>query len=156
MKKYTSILVFDETWSIFALNRWKNFYLLLLVFKFMYFIVFCLFGDFRPNREFSLIWRRHYLWRATNFDLCSALMTSNRESSLACHTYCDTDRVMQPFIMVISEDPWHSHLLPSVWQWSCPTCFKDLGLYWPGIKPRLPACEANALPLRHRGSGCIW
>ena len=24
-----------------------------------------------------------------------------------------------PFIMVISEDPWHSHLLPSVWQWSC-------------------------------------
>ena len=21
--------------------------------------------------------------------------------------------------MVISEDPWHSHLLPSVWQWSC-------------------------------------
>ena len=27
------------------------------------------------------------------------------------HTYCDTS---QPFIMVIFEDPWHSHLLPSV------------------------------------------
>ena len=33
------------------------------------------------------------------------------EGSLACHTYCDT---WHPFIMVISEDPWHSHLLLSV------------------------------------------
>ena len=38
------------------------------------------------------------------------------EGSLACHTYCATGH---PFVMVISEDPWHSHLLPSVWQWSC-------------------------------------
>ena len=36
------------------------------------------------------------------------------EGSLACHTYCDTGH---PFIVVISENPWHSHLLPSVWQW---------------------------------------
>ena len=35
------------------------------------------------------------------------------EGSLACQTFCDTGH---PFIMVISEDPWHSHLLPSVWQ----------------------------------------
>ena len=33
-----------------------------------------------------------------------------------CHTHCDTGL---PFIMVISENPWHSHLLPVVWQWSC-------------------------------------
>ena len=33
------------------------------------------------------------------------------EDSLACHTYC----VMgQPFIVVISEDPWPSHLLKRV------------------------------------------
>ena len=38
------------------------------------------------------------------------------EGSLTCHALCDTDL---PFIMVIFEDPWHSHLLPSVWQWSC-------------------------------------
>ena len=38
------------------------------------------------------------------------------EGSLACHTYCDMEH---PFIMVISEDQWHSHVLPSVWQWSC-------------------------------------
>ena len=37
--------------------------------------------------------------------------TSSSEISFACHTFCDTGR---PFIMVISEDPWHSHLLPSV------------------------------------------
>ena len=65
------------------------------------------------------------------------------EDSLTCHTYCDTGL---PFIMVMSEDPWHSHQLPSVWQWS----FNDLGLSRPGIEPRSPACEANDLPLRHR------
>ena len=30
--------------------------------------------------------------------------------------YCDTGH---PFIMVISEDPWYSQLLPRVSQWSC-------------------------------------
>ena len=37
------------------------------------------------------------------------------EGSLTCHTHCDTGL---PFILVISEDPWQSHLLPSVWQCS--------------------------------------
>ena len=35
------------------------------------------------------------------------------EGSLACHIYCDMGH---PFIMVISEDPWHSHLLLTVCQ----------------------------------------
>ena len=43
-------------------------------------------------------------------------LSSDRISSLMCHTYCDTGLL---FIMVISEDPWHSHLLPNVWQLSC-------------------------------------
>ena len=47
------------------------------------------------------------------------------EGSLACHNYCDTGH---PFIMVISKDPWHSHLLPSVCSWAVTTCFYDLGL----------------------------
>ena len=34
------------------------------------------------------------------------------EGSLACHAYYGT---AQSFIMVISEDPWHLHLLLSVW-----------------------------------------
>ena len=33
------------------------------------------------------------------------------EGSLACHTYCGKGH---PFIMVISDDPWHSHLMPSI------------------------------------------
>ena len=33
------------------------------------------------------------------------------EGPIACPTYCDTGN---PFIMVIFKDPWHSHLLPSV------------------------------------------
>ena len=40
--------------------------------------------------------------------------------SLTCHTYYYT---CQHFIMVISEEPWHSHLLPSVWRRSCHNLF---------------------------------
>ena len=67
------------------------------------------------------------------------------EGYLACNTYCDTSH---PFIMVISEDPWHSHILPSVWQWSChyvPICFYDLGLWHLGFNTHDTACGANAL-----------
>ena len=54
----------------------------------------------------SRIWPMHarHLWPLSS------------EGSLTCHTCCDTGL---PFIMVISEDPRHSHLLPSVWQCSC-------------------------------------
>ena len=45
------------------------------------------------------------------------------EDSLPCHTYFDTG---QSFVMVISEDPWHSHLLPRIWQWSRHYLFKRL------------------------------
>ena len=47
------------------------------------------------------------------------------DGSFACPTNSDTGH---NFIMVISEDPWHSHLLPNVWQWSCQYLFNDLGL----------------------------
>ena len=45
------------------------------------------------------------------------------EGSLTCHTHCDTGL---PFILVISKDPRHSHLLLSVWQWSCHYLFLRL------------------------------
>ena len=72
------------------------------------------------------------------------------EGSLTYHTHYDTGL---PFIMVISEDPWHSH-----WAFgsgTVTTSFYDSGLSRPGIESRSPACEANALPLRHRG-GHLW
>ena len=49
------------------------------------------------------------------FDLCSALMVMSSKDSLACHTYSDEGYT---FIMVNSEDPWHSNILPIVWHWS--------------------------------------
>ena len=56
--------------------------------------------------------------------------------SLACHTFCDTGH---PFIVVISEDPWHSHLFPSVWMWSCHYLFLRLRSVAAGIRtPNLP------------------
>ena len=39
------------------------------------------------------------------------------------NTYCDTGH---PFIMVISEDTWHSHLMLSVWHWSYHYLFQRL------------------------------
>ena len=45
------------------------------------------------------------------FTYARHLLPLSSEGSLVCHTYCDTGH---PFIMVISEDPWHSHLLLSV------------------------------------------
>ena len=52
------------------------------------------------------------------------------EGSLACHTYCDT---AHPFIIVIFEDPCHSHLLPSIWQCSWHQLFLQLGYVAAGI-----------------------
>ena len=39
-----------------------------------------------------------------------------------------------PFIMVISEDARHSHLLPSVWQWSCRNLFLRIRFVEAGIR----------------------
>ena len=88
----------------------------LIIYNVCYVINYCLFGFFVPLENFSnsFIWKRHHCrWSAANFDLCSALMAWSSEGSLACHTYCDTGH---PLTMVISEDPWHSRLLASVWR----------------------------------------
>ena len=64
-------------------------------------------------------------WRASNFDLGTHghSWPLSSEGSLACHTYRDTGH---PFLMVISEDPWQSHRLPWVMQWSCNYLFLRL------------------------------
>ena len=76
---------------------------------------FCLFVCLRfivPLENFSLIWRRHY--NGEGLQILTYAQHSwplSSEGSLTCHTYCDTGH---PFIMVISEDPWNSHLLPTL------------------------------------------
>ena len=99
-------------------------------------------GFYVPLENFSLIWRRHnYRWRAANFDLCSALMAIEQWEffsmpHLLWHGH--------PFIMVISEDPWHLYLLPSVWQWS----WHDLGMWRLGFEHpwNLPHARQTLLP----------
>ena len=52
------------------------------------------------------------------------------EGSLVCHTYCGMGH---PFIMVISKEAWHSHLLPSVLQLSLHYLFLRLRSVVAGI-----------------------
>ena len=51
------------------------------------------------------------------------LGTDGSEGSLMCHTHWDTGL---PFIIMVIKDPWHSHLMPSVWQWDVTIC-RDWG-----------------------------
>ena len=103
-------------------------------------------------RPFWLIWRRHhYQWKAANFDLCRSLWPLSNESSLACHTYCNTHGTSVYYIMVISEGPRHLHLLPSVWQWNCRYVFQRLRSVASGIRtPDLPLTGRALKPTVHR------
>ena len=104
--------------------KWKNiFFVCLFVCLFVW-----LFWFFVLLQNFSLIWRRHHdWWRAANSGLWSAPMAIEQRGFfnvllLLWHGH--------PFITVISEDPWHTHLLPRVWHRSCHYLFYmyDLGL----------------------------
>ena len=86
-------------------------------FIFYYILFVCLFGVYSPTREFFTHMETSPLpVKGCKFWPYSRHSWSlSNEGSLTCHTCCDTGLL---FIMIISEDPWHSHLLPSVWQWS--------------------------------------
>ena len=106
----------------------------------------CLFVVFRPTREIVhsfadvtiaceglqiLIYAR-YSWPLSS------------EGSLACHTYYDTGH---PFLIFISEDPWHSHLLPNVKQWACQCLHLRLRSVAAGIPtPNLPLARLTLVP----------
>ena len=80
-----------------------------------------------------------------NFDICLTLMAIEQWGFFSVsHLLWPGD----PFIMVISEDAWHSHLLPSVSQW---ICFYDFGLPRLGFE-HLRAERSNRLS--HR-CGCL-
>ena len=70
-----------------------------------------------PLENFSLIWRRkHCRWRAEILIFARHSWPLSGEGSLTFHTFCNTGL---PLIIVTSDDPWHTNLLPSVWQWIC-------------------------------------
>ena len=114
-------------------------------------ISLCLFVCFEfivPLENFSLIWRRHhYWWRASNHDLCSALMA-----------------IEQWGFFNVQHLLWHGPTVYNVHLRGLMTltpiaerfdsggvtnCFYDLGLSRPRIEPWSLACEAKALPLRY-------
>ena len=81
-----------------------------------YIYVLFVFGVFRPTREFfnslgDVTIAGEGLQISTD---ARHLWPLSSEGSLVCYTYCYTGH---PFLMVISDDPWHSNLMPSVWQW---------------------------------------
>ena len=83
-----------------------------------------LFEVYRPTREFFTHMETSTLpVKGCKFRPVLGTYGHCSKGSLTCHTYCDTGL---PFIMFISEDPWHSHLFPSVWQWSCHYLFLRL------------------------------
>ena len=114
------------------------------------FCLFVSFGFFVPLENFSLKWRRHNCrWKAANFDLCSSLIDHilNSNGSLEFHTYRDMGH---PFIMAIFEDPWHSHLLPSVLKWSSHYLFFLIQVCL-GLDSNTQPSAFEAHPLHHRG-----
>ena len=102
---------------------WRNSNLVYSYFN-DYFCLFVCLDFFVPLKNFLLIRKRyHYLWKLQILTYARHSWPLRSECSLACHTYSDTGH---PFIMVICEDPWHSHLLPS--SGAVTSCFYDLGL----------------------------
>ena len=98
-------------------------------------------GVFVPS--FSPMWRRHhYRWRTTNFDLYSALMAIEQWG------FFNVPHLLH------GASVYNGHLrrpvgLTPVVERLALELSLDLGLSWLGIEPRSPACEADALALRH-------
>ena len=89
------------------------FYFLYLFFFFLLFWFF-FFWVIHPTREFFTHLKTSPLpiKGCKFYTFARHLWPLSSEGSLACHTYCNTGH---PFIMIISGDPWHSHVMQSVW-----------------------------------------
>ena len=99
--KQESIIQINTRHVLCLLNIWfkdiwqSRFYMYSMIWCTLGFFMFVCLGFFVQLENFSLM---------------------SSDGSLACHTFSDTG---YPFIMIISEDPWHSHLIQSVRQLSC-------------------------------------
>ena len=106
----------NQTWSKYY--RTKILYCKRRVFGYNNFVFR---GVLAPLKDLLLMWRRHnFPWRPSNFDLYSALIAAEQRgffkgANLMWH--------VASVYMISSEDTWLSHLLSSVWQWSCQYLF---------------------------------
>ena len=100
------------------------------------FIDWFVLGFSGPLENFSLIWRRHHCrWRATNFDLCSALMAIEQWGIFNV-----------PHLLWHGQTLFNDHLRGPVIHTCCrafdsgaiATFFNELDLSRPGTEPDLP------------------
>ena len=102
--------------------------------------LFVWFKFFIPIENFSFVWRSQGLQFLTNTQYSWPLSI---EGFLMCHTYCDTGH---PFIMVILEDLWHSHLCcPAFGNGAVNTCLTSKVGRGLNSRSQPSVCEANAL-----------
>ena len=88
----------------------------------------------------------HYRWRASNFDHYSAVMAIEQWGFFSLPHLMWHGASVNTCIMVNFVNPWHSHLLPSVWQWSCHNLFFTTQVCREWDSNAQPsAFEANAL-----------
>ena len=119
-----------------------------LVFNVMLVLYVCL-RVFVPLENVSLIWKCHHCrWWATSFDLWSALMVIEQWGFFSVtHVLWHGESVYT----MVCKDSWHSHLLLSVWQWSCHYLFLRLRSVAAGIRtPKFRMRELRSNPLHHR------
>ena len=122
-------------WSMLGGSFWK----------FSSDMFFVLFGVYRPTREFCTHLETSPLQiKGCNFDLCSTLTAIEQWGSF------NVPHPLRHGPTVYNGH--HNHTCCRAFgSGAVTTCFYDSGLSRPGIKPRSPACKANALPLRNRG-----
>ena len=84
----------------------------------------CLLGVYRSTREFFTHMETSPLpVKGCKFWPLLGIDGFEQWGSLTCHTHWDTGL---PFKIMVIQDPWHSHLMPSVWQWDVTIC-RDWG-----------------------------
>ena len=125
------------TWSVFVVLSGIRYILQFCetLFKRYICLFVCLFGGFHSYGDITIAKKGLQIFTNARHSL-----PLNSDGSLACHIYCN---IGYPFVMVISEDPCHSNLLPSVYQWSCQYLFIRLRYVADGIR-------THNLPLARR------
>ena len=104
------------------------------IFHLFFFFFVCLVGGFRPTLEFFTHFETSPL--PAKSCKCWPKLGNYDQGAVRIHNYCYTRHM---FLMVISDNPWHSHLMTSVRQWSCYYVFLRLRYVPAGIRtPNLP------------------
>ena len=104
---------FDLCSALLAIEKWEFFSIWL----------FCVkrrIGNILAMKTREPTWQAMVMLTSRWFEWHWNITVAYEYKAGACHTYCDTG---EPFVMVISEDQWHSRLLLILCQWSCQYLF---------------------------------